>query len=40
VETDPAIQAFMTANTGLTGDVGVYAVADTFKAAALSAPAP
>ena len=40
VESDPTIQAFMQAHANLTGDVGVYAVADTFATEALSAPAP
>lgn len=41
VESDPAIQAFMKAHTGLAGDVGVYSVRDTFVSmAALSALSP
>lgn len=39
VESDEGIRAFMQANAGLSGDVGVYAVRDTFGAA-LSASAP
>ncbi len=40
VESDPAIQAFMKAHTGLAGDVGVYGVKETFAATGLSAPVP
>ncbi len=39
VESDPAIQAWMAAHTGLPGDIGVYAVKDTFRSAEVIAPA-
>ena len=40
VESDPAIQAWMAAHTGLAGDIGVYAVKDTFHSTEVSAPTP
>ena len=40
VESDPAIQAWMTAHTGLSGEIGVYAVGDVFRLDGTSQLAP
>jgi len=40
VESDPAIQAWMAAHTGLSGEIGVYAVQEMFHTGGTSEPMP